>query len=154
MTNLEITTLVPQTSDNERMLLARLLAAQGASPNRGTLLASAARTATTSTSSQNWAGRKAVILFWNVTGAGTSNLYVSWDYLDPISGNWLSAATISTSITTVALRCYVIGPATIATSGWNLSGGGIQFPLSSQSRVRVVHGDASAWTYSLGYELI
>jgi hypothetical protein len=132
------------------MLLARMIG----NPERGTLLASAARTATTATAELDWSKARAAILFWNVTAVGTSNLYLSFDYQDPVSGLWLSAAAMTTPITTAANRCYCIGTDSLTALSWTASGGGISLPLSSKVRFRVIHGDASSWTYSLGYELI
>lgn len=132
------------------MLMARLIG----NPERGTLLASAARTTTTATSELDWTKARAAIVFWNVTAVGTSNLFLSFDYLDPVSGLWLSAAAMTTAITTSGLRCYTIGQDSLTALSWTASGGGISLPLAAKNRFRVAHGDASSWTYSLGYELI
>jgi len=157
MTDLQITTLVPQTSDNERMLLARLLGAQGTVSTRGTLLASATRTATTSSAPINAAGKRNLILFLNVTSAsGTGGLRPTIDYLDPVSGSWRGlVACFSAAVTANGTTPFAAGAGIGAGTGFAINAGGIVgIPLSSQLRVTVGHLDASSYTYSLGYELL
>jgi hypothetical protein len=158
MTDLQITTLVPQTSDNERMLLARILSYQQRAAIRGTVLASTARTASTSGSSVDWVRYKGVILFLNVTAAsGTGGLAIFPEYQDPVSASWnriYNYPSTSARITTVGLQILHIGRGIGATIGGANQGGFCAAFLSSAIRFTVNHGDASSYTYSLGYELI
>lgn len=161
MTDLQITTFVPQTSDNERMLLARLLAGMLLkAPIRGTLLASAARSVTTSSSLIDGTGFKGLWLWLNVTVAsGTGGLSVYVEHQDPVSGNWAVTAVQSYAvITTLGLRPFLLAEG--LGLGSNMGAAGAPpfadrgHMLSSAIRIRVVHNDASGYTYSLGYELI
>jgi hypothetical protein len=158
MTDLQITTLVPQTSDNERMLLARILSSQQRAAIRGTVLASAARTASTSGSSVDWVRYKGVILFLNITAAsGTGGLSIYPEYQDPVSASWnriYNYPSTASRITTAGLQILHLGPGIGATIGGANQGGFCAAFLSSAIRFTVNHGDASSYTYSLGYELI
>jgi hypothetical protein len=160
MTDLQITTLVPQTSDNERMLLARILSYQQRASIRGTLLASAARTATTSTSETNGSNYRGVMLFLNVTSAsGTGGLTLFIEHLDPVSNLWaVTAVQSAAAITTTGLRPYLIGSGVAVGTNMGAAGSPVFADrghlLTSAFRVRINHGDATSYTYSVGYELI
>lgn len=158
MTDLQITTFAPQTSDNERMLLARILAYQKRSSTRGTVLASAARTASTTSSTFDWAQFSGVSLFLNITAAsGTGGLVIFPEYQDPVSLAWnriFNYPTTAGRITSAGLHILQIGMSLGTQSGGSNQGGFSSSLLSSVLRFTVSHGDASSYTYSLGYELI
>ena len=148
----------PETGDTIERLLAKLINTQIQAASRGTLLASAARTASTSGSSVDWVRYKGVILFLNVTAAsGTGGLSIFPEYLDPASGSWnriYNYPSTAARITSVGLQILHIGTGIGATIGGANQGGFCAAFLSSAIRFTVNHGDASSYTYSLGYELI
>lgn len=150
--NVSLPTRIPQNDDSVAMLLAKTLGA----PDRGTLLASATRTATTSSAAINAANAKALIIFLNVTAAsGTGGLRPTIDFLDPVSGNWRGlVACFSAAVTATGTTPFAAGPGIGSGQGFAInSGGWVGVPMSSQLRITVSHLDASSYTYSLGYEL-
>jgi hypothetical protein len=156
MTDLQITTLVPQTSDNERMLLARILASARAN-QRGTLLVSATRTANTISSTVNWSGYRAAIIYLNISAAsGTGGIRPFMEYQDPVSSLWRAVVTPGSGFNTSAnLVPYVYGLG--VGNGLSVAinaGSSMGIPLSAAMRINCTHGDATSYTYSVGYELI
>lgn len=150
-----LASLAPQQGDSIQTLLARLIGTE----DRGTLLASAARTASvTANLPSPVRGRRAAVLFWDVTAAsGTGGLTLAIQALDPMSLKWFEWGFCPTS-TVTGSRIVTIG-AGYAASGITLNAGGnqsfvTQLPLVSQVRIRISHADASSYTYSLGYELL
>ena len=125
----------------------------------GTLLASAARTASTGSGTQTNHNARGVIVSLNVTAAGTSTLQMQLRFVDPIAGatgNGIAAsATISTTGTYTAY-CYPgaagIGSAigTIGTMIKLLLG----VPLGRSWSCSVISGDGSSWTYSLAFSYV
>lgn len=118
----------------------------------GTLLALAARTSTTSSSNQTNLNALGVIITLNVTVAsGTGGLTVRVALLDPVSGTVVGTAPYlnasPTGITTVTCNYYIVHPAAAAANVAQVTGA----PLPRQWRCDVVHGDASPYTYSVGY---
>lgn len=153
MSDMSLTTRVPQNEDTERLLLARLLAAT-AQKTTGTALASAARTATTSSTAIGCNGYSAILVYFNTTiASGTGGLTLRIDGLDPVSAGWFNLGGY-TSVTTTGARAIAygkgVGAATASVSPWGLAG----VPLPGEIRVTVVHADASSYTYSVGYCLI
>lgn len=146
-------TRVPQQGDSIETLLAKGLSL----PERGTLLASAARTATTFSSVIDLAGARAIALFLNVSSAsGTGGLRVGLQYLDPESGTWLTLVNFDTAALTATgtrVYCAGIGIGTIASGTASGFGSIAGVPLTSQMRIAVTHLDASSYTYSIGYEI-
>ena len=134
------------------MLLSRMVG----TPERGTLMASAIRTANTSTGTINWAGFKAVVLFLNTTAAsGTGGLMISVEYLDPVSGAWNRNWNDPVArITSTGLRVTSFGPGFGVQAQGNFQAGVAAIPLGSAMRIQITHGDASNYTYSLGYEAL
>ena len=120
----------------------------------GTLLASAARTATTVASPPNpdkW--HRGVRLFLNFTvqaGAETITPQVEW--VDPVSGN-ARAITAFAAVSATGTYVYELHPGsleTAATANHEVQGGSL--PQSWQ--VRVTHSASGSHTYSLGYCLV
>lgn len=157
------TVTAPELGDTTERLLAKLLSIQsGSSVTRGTLLASATRTATTSTAEQNWSGKRAVFFFLNVSSAsGTGGLTFLLEYQDPITSTWIPVcAQSAAAAVTTGLRPFMVGQGIAAGNNMTLSPAGLGtigdrgMALSSKTRVRITHGDATNYTYSLGYELI
>lgn len=140
-----------QRGDSQETLLSKLVG----SALTGTLLASAARTASTSTASIDLSGFRSLVLFLNISAAsGTGGLRLFVEYQDPISGLWRTPVVIpSAAVTSVQMVPVLIGPGLGTLSSASVALGGIGgLPLSSQMRVTVSHGDASSYTYSLGFE--
>lgn len=117
----------------------------------GTALASAARTTTTNSSSITNYNASALAIFLNVTVAsGTGGLTVRVQGIDPVSGSVIALNAAPTAVTAIGTTLYVIG---LGASG----GGAAQAtsaPVPRTWRVAVTHGDASSYTYSVGYSLI
>lgn len=122
----------------------------------GTLLASAARTGSTTSPTQTSYSGRGVLIFLDVTAAsGTGGLTVKLRALDPVTGGGFHINVDPTAITATGSYGYMIYP------GASSAGGGTatvkQFTPAAVPRtwnVSVVHGDASSYTYSLGYALI
>lgn len=117
----------------------------------GTLLASAARTTTASSSNQTNYNARGVMIFLNVTVAsGTGGLTVRINGIDPVSGALRGIPTAPTIVTAVGHYNYVMYP--------GASGGVVSsvsaLPLPRSWMVQVSAGDASSYTYSIGYSLI
>ncbi len=118
-----------------------------------TLLASAARTATTSSADvTNFNGRGLQVLL-NVTAAsGTGGLTLTIQGKDPVSGNYYNLNANPTAITATGLTVYEVYP------GVGAAGGGVTQRTSASLprtfRVTVTHGDASSYTYSVGTSLL
>jgi len=118
----------------------------------GTLLASAARTANIATPLQINYNAKGVFLWLNVTvasGAGGLTLIVQG--IDPISGLpvWLNATP--TAVTTTGTFGYELYPGGTLSGDVKQRTSGI---LPRSWKVLIAVGDASSYTYSLGYSLI
>lgn len=153
--NVSLSTLIPQNDDSVSMLLARLRG----TPRSGTLLASAARTTTTSCAEFDASGYRAILVFLNVSVAsGTGGLIARLDHYDPVTGTWFSGPYVPSAPKTITgpLLCiFGSGPAVGSNSAVNASlTGFIGAVLSSRMRVSVLANDASSYTYSVGFELI
>lgn len=119
----------------------------------GTLLASAARTETTVSSTQTNYNSRGVMLFFNVSVAsGTGGLTLRLTGVDPVTGTHYSML-VSTAFITTGGRSYIIYPG-VSTAAVNDVTGTSSFMVPRQWGVRVVHSDASSYTYSIGYSLI
>lgn len=118
----------------------------------GTLLASAARTATTASPDQTNNYHRGVIVWLNVTVApGVETLITRIEGKDPIGGLYRTLNAAPTGITTAALFAYWLYPTD--STGQNLDQA-TEMPLPRTWRVNVVHSAGSSWTYSVGYSLI
>ncbi len=157
-----ITTAIPQDGDGERVLLARIAKAlsdaNGVRSN-GVLLASAARTATTSSANISVGNASGVILYLNVSAAsGTGGIKLRINAVDQLSGNAVAGYSANTSILAVGQVMLAFGKGLGNINNVTASGVGatatIGFPVPASFRVDVVHSDASSYTYSLNYETI
>lgn len=122
---------------------------------QGTLLASATRTSSTISATQTNYNARGVILFLNVTAAsGTGGLQTTLFYVDPISISGSgTVSALPTAVTTVTERTYVFYPTTFSGTGSAIAQTtGIPVPRAWYASV--THGDASNYTYSLGYAYI
>jgi hypothetical protein len=117
----------------------------------GTLLASAARTATTSSSNQTNYNGRGVLLILNVTAAsGSGGLTLRVQGVDPVSGLSVALNTPPAAITATGTFGYLVYP---GIAGPNLSQASSTV-LPRTWFVSMTHGDATSYTYSLGYALI
>lgn len=125
----------------------------------GTLLASAARTASTFSPTQTNYNHRGVMMWLNVTVAGTGNLYVRLWGQDPITG-------LNANMTVAPPTNVVTGTGLYAAGfypGWSTGPSGAtaaQTTITASVAVprkwsaSVQHSDGSSWTYSLGYSMI
>lgn len=130
----------------------------------GTLLSSAARTATQSLPIIKSANHSGVRLFLNVTAnpGGAETLTVSIDMVDPASNpaSGGTAAVVRTitafpaaAAATNATYVYELYPGaveTAATANYEVQGGS----LPTFWRPVVTHSSSGSWTYTLSYDLI
>jgi hypothetical protein len=137
--------------------LTRLVTA--AEPGEATLLASAARTATTNTADQTATGR-GVMLVLNVTvEAASETLALKIQGKDPVSGNYFDVASFGTMYTStgeapVRTKAGVLYPGVLVADHVGVAAGvdgtiarsGV---LPATWRAVVTHSSTGAWTYSL-----
>lgn len=147
------TTRTPQQEDGTRELIARQMGAT----IRGTALASAARTVSTVSSDIVTERARALYVWINCTAAsGTGGLTLYVQTQDPVSGNWVLTYVATASITTVRTSVVILGDGVSQGSNISLPTGqgdrGINLPKNV--RLYMVHGDASSYTYSVGYEIV
>jgi hypothetical protein len=118
-----------------------------------TLLASAARTATTATADQtntNWRG---VILFLNITVAsGTGGLQPTIQMKDSISGNYRNLVTAPTAIIATGQYVFHYYPGVNSTNLSQQQVGALQLPRVW--RINMTAGDSSSYTYSLSASMV
>jgi hypothetical protein len=120
-----------------------------------TLLASAARTATTNSADQVNYNHRGLILFVDVTArAGTTTLTPSLQVKEPVGSNyitvWTAAAAINSADTTIAYLFYPSG----LTDAANLYTEAVDLVLSRTWRLVMTHSDGSSITYSASCAMI
>lgn len=119
----------------------------------GTALASAARTVSTLSADIINYNHSACIAYLNVTSAsGTGGLQLQFEGKDPVSGTYRLLNSLPTAIIATGITAYAIGLGVA-----NLTSGIAQIcgvPLPRTWRIRITAGDASSYTYSVGYALI
>lgn len=120
---------------------------------QGTLLASAARTTTTGSPTQTNYNAKGVLVVLDVTAAsGTGGLQPTIRGLDPVTAKVCALTIAPTAITATGTYVFEIYPGSTGTGGvvtQRTSG-----VLPRTWVVNIQHGDASSYTYSVGYVLI
>lgn len=120
-----------------------------------TLLASAARTATTPTPDQTNYNHRGLALFINVTArVGTTTLTPSLQVKDPVGAEyhtvWTAAAAINTAD---GLAVYLFYPSALADAA-ELYTEAVDLTVPRTWRVNVVHGDTDSITYSVAAGMI
>lgn len=125
----------------------------------GTLLASAARTATVSAANAPVANFNArgVIVWLNITiTSGTGGLQANLFGRDPVTAQLAFLNATPAAITATGIYGYELYPGSTAagSAGSNLIQQRTSAVLPRTWGARVTHGDASSYTYSLGYSLI
>ena len=113
----------------------------------GTLLASAARTATVSSNAQIQDGRySGVKVVLDLTAFTTAaSLTVTIEAYDPASATWVTLLS-GAAVTATGVNTYNIHPVMAAVSNVTAN---LQLP--TKWRATVTHGNANSHTYSLGY---
>lgn len=130
--------------------------------NRGnftaTALASAARTGSVNTSAITNYNGVGIILHLNVTAAsGTGGLQVIVKNYDSISTNTMQINVTPSAIISSGIFGYEIYPGANTAVPGATTGNVVQRTAAALSRnfiITVIHGDATSYTYSLGYSVI
>ena len=119
----------------------------------GTLLASAARTATTYSTDQTNYNHKGIYIFVNVTAIVTApSITVRLEMKDSISGLYTAITASSAAITAVGKYILALHPALIDTAGiFHLA---CDAMLPRTWRLRVLHGNANSITYSVSCQSV
>jgi len=117
-----------------------------------TALASAARTATTSSSDLTNFNAVGVYIFFSITAVpGVHTVTLTVTAKDPIAGTYETLLTGSAESTT-ATKCYLLYPgAGAAANGVDVVNA---FPIPRTWRVTVTHSAGSSFTYSVGIAYI
>lgn len=115
---------------------------------QGTLLASAARTATTASADQINHSACGVRVAVNITVWTAGSLTVQVQEKDPVSGTYRTILS-SAALAATGLTVLVVYPGVTVTANLAASE-----PLPRTWRVNVVHADATSITYSCGFSLI
>lgn len=116
----------------------------------GTALASAVRAAQINSADLVNYNCRGVIVFLNVTAAsGTGGLTLRIQAKDPISGAYGNLLSASAAVVATGMSIYLLYPG-------GASGGtqGVTGPLPRTWRISMNVGDASNYTYSVGYSLV
>lgn len=115
----------------------------------GTALASLLRTATAISADITNHNSRGVAVWLNVTAAsGTGGLTVQIEEKDPVSASYKQPHANPTAILATGLNLYLFYP------GINNAGNNFSIVLPRIFAIQVQHGDASNYTYSVGYSLI
>ena len=124
----------------------------------GTLLASAARTATLNSGNQTNHNSQGVIVILNVTAAsGSGGLTVTIWGIDPVTGSSYQVTDAPTAILATGRYAYELCPGSSAAA---VTGSAARVRQRTSARLprtwyaEVAHGDATSYTYSLGYALL
>lgn len=123
---------------------------------QGTLLASAARTATTMSANQtNYNARGLHVTLDISVASGAGGLQVRVQGIDIASGNFYSLNGAPTAIVATGTYDYEFYPGVSGVvAGSNNVNGRTSTSLPRIWRLTVTHGDASSYTYSVGYSYI
>ena len=129
---------------------------QAIANGEGTLLASAARTATTDSPVQMNQNARGVVLFLRVTAAsGSGGLVARIVGFDPTTGQSVILHPDPTAITAVGVYGYELSPgAAGGTAGPGRVNQRTAGNLPHSWMAQVFHGDGSSYTYSLGFATV
>lgn len=115
----------------------------------GTLLASAARTATVSSSAQTNYNGKGVRVFINATAsAATPSVVPTIEVYDPVSGTWTAILT-GAAITGAGHTVLTVYPGATAAANVTVSN-----HIGKVWRLTMTAADADSLTYSAGYNTL
>lgn len=167
MSAASLSTYLPQTGDDVKTLLARLLlktiAGGGVVPSQGTALASAARTGTTRSSDiSNALGHTRVVFHLNITAMSGTTLIFRFLTKDPLTGIYTTNYDLASNIAvggSSSKTTFCIGPGIGYPSGATGSLMSINtymanMPVPSIFAAEVVPNNGNSHTYSLSYELL
>jgi hypothetical protein len=116
----------------------------------GTALTSAARTAATNSADiTNYNGRGILVTLDISAASGTGGLQIRIAVKDPVSGNYANLNALPTAVITISTTTYLLYPG--ATTGATQTTNGA---LPRTFRISTAVGDASSYTYSVGYTII
>jgi len=123
---------------------------------QGTLLASAARTATTMSANQtNYNARGLHVTLDISVASGTGGLQIRAQGIDIASGNFYSLNGAPTAIVATGTYDYEFYPGVSGVvAGSNNVNGRSSTSLPRIWRLTVTHGDASSYTYSVGFSYV
>lgn len=114
-----------------------------------TYLTSAARTTTQTQGDQTNTGRwRGILVYTNVTSAGTGSITVTVDWKDPVTGNYIHLNT-GTAIIANGSQTITIYPGQTAAGALTNS-----ITLPRTFRILVTANNANSVTYSVGYVLL
>lgn len=121
----------------------------------GTLLASAARTATADAPNQVNYNARGVVVYVNVTVAGTGGLTTIIKGIDPVSGQTVQLNTAAVQITGIGIYAVALYPGASAAPTGTVATGQVVNRVATELprtwKVTIIPADASSWTYSVGY---
>lgn len=119
----------------------------------GTLLANAARTATTTSATQTNHNARGIIVFLNISvSGGTGGLQLRIRVKDPVTGAYFSVNAAPTLLIATGYYAFILYPGIGATVGdVTQTTSGV---LGRTWDILVTHGDATSYTYNVGYQLI
>jgi hypothetical protein len=119
----------------------------------GTAIASAARTATTSSADITNHNARGIAVVLDVSAAsGSGGLQVSIQAKDPVTGNYAALNSAPTAVTSTGTRVYELYPGAVGGGSGIAQVANVALPRTF--RITVTHGDGSSYTYSVGYTLI
>lgn len=117
----------------------------------GTALVSAARTASTASADIINPSCRGIMIFLDISiASGTGGLQVTLQVKNPITGAYSQVNPSPAAITIITPAVYVIYPGATGGNVNQVTGE----PIPRTFRIRVVHGDATSYTYSVSYCLL
>lgn len=124
----------------------------------GTLLASAARTATTNSAIQTNHNARGVVLFLNITATpgGAETLYLYLTMVDPVTGagGVTSATHVTIPAATTGPFALVMYPGLLSAAMSDSRGFTRNGALPRTWLAQVIHSAGGSWTYSLSYAYV
>ena len=116
----------------------------------GVLLASGARTAETTSETQNGCGKGVIVIVKVTVKAAAGSLTPSIQGKDPASGDFYDLLT-ATAISATGTYTYYVGTGGGANSAMTKSAA---VALPAPWRVKVAVSNADSWTYSVGFQFV
>jgi hypothetical protein len=116
-----------------------------------TILASAARTATTASADFKNYNNKGIQVILNITVAavGTGGLQVQIQGKDPVSGNYYNLVATPTAKTATGFYVYEVGPNSSTAGAGDITVRSAAI-VPRTFRINVIAGDSTSYTYSIG----
>jgi len=120
----------------------------------GVLLASKARTASTTSPEMKNRNCRGVIVTLDATTVATgASLTLSIEFKDLASGKWEELFEATTAVTAQGTHSYLVYPDAGITAADDITQIA-PWPLTRYWRVKVTHADENSATYSVGYNLL